>query len=109
MNIAMMIILILCLIFLMDLHTRVKKIDIKISKNTKKNIKSFLKEYSNKKVVIVLNNEDILNFELFEKGNKTVGVIEQYNDTWFLFKYEYNGEERSQYFRMNNLESIEEV
>ncbi len=106
---VIIILLVIILLILVDIERKINILHTKMQKSSRKQIKEFLQDYIDKKVIIVLNNDNVLNSELFEKDNNTAGIIRKYNDSWFLFEYEESGKIKNQYFRISNLESIKEV
>ena len=64
--------------------------------------------YLNKHVYIVLDNENVTDYYLFNSLTKTMGKIIDYDDTWLIFSY-YNKNKRkniTQYLRISDLKSI---
>lgn len=87
-------------------YTILEKIK-KMSEKEKKNNLD-LKEYLNKDVYIVLDNEDVTDSYLFSSITKTMGKILDFDETWIIFSY-YNKSKRkniNQYFRISDIKSI---
>lgn len=90
-------------IILIDIEEKLKKLQVK-EKQNHLNIGNYL----NKQVYIVLDNENVTDYYLFNSVTKTMGKIIDYDDTWFIFSY-YNKTKRkniTQYLRISDLKSI---
>jgi len=90
-------------IMLIDIEEKLKKLQVK-EKQNHLNIGNYL----NKQVYIVLDNENVTDYYLFNSVTKTMGKIIDYDDTWFIFSY-YNKTKRkniTQYLRISDLKSI---
>jgi len=90
-------------IMLIDIEEKLKKLQVK-EKQNHLNIGNYL----NKQVYIVLDNENVTDYYLFNSVTKTMGKIIDYDDTWFIFSY-YNKNKRkniTQYLRISDLKSI---
>ena len=90
-------------IMLIDIEEKLKKLQVK-EKQNHLNIGNYL----NKQVYIVLDNENVTDYYLFNSITKTMGKIIDYDDTWFIFSY-YNKNKRkniTQYLRISDLKSI---
>ena len=90
-------------IILIDIEEKLKKLQVK-EKQNHLNIGNYL----NKQVYIVLDNENVTDYYLFNSVTKTMGKIIDYDDTWFIFSY-YNKNKRkniTQYLRISDLKSI---
>ena len=90
-------------IMLIDIEEKLKKLQVK-EKQNHLNIGNYL----NKQVYIVLDNENVTDYYLFNSVTKTMGKIIDYDDTWFIFSY-YNKNTRkniTQYLRISDLKSI---
>lgn len=90
-------------IMLIDIEEKLKKLQIK-EKQNHLNIGNYL----NKQVYIVLDNENVTDYYLFNSVTKTMGKIIDYDETWFIFSY-YNKNKRkniTQYLRISDLKSI---
>ena len=90
-------------IMLIDIEEKLKKLQVK-EKQNHLNIDNYL----NKQVYIVLDNENVTDYYLFNSVTKTMGKIIDYDDTWFIFSY-YNKNKRkniTQYLRISDLKSI---
>lgn len=90
-------------ILLFDIEEKLKKLQVK-EKQNHLNIGNYL----NKQVYIVLDNENVTDYCLFNSVTKTMGKIIDYDDTWFIFSY-YNKNKRkniTQYLRISDLKSI---
>lgn len=88
---------------LIDIEEKLKKLQVK-EKQNHLNIGNYL----NKQVYIVLDNENVTDYYLFNSVTKTMGKIIDYDDTWFIFSY-YNKNKRkniTQYLRISDLKSI---
>ncbi len=91
------------MIMLIDIEEKLKKLQVK-EKQNHLNIGNYL----NKQVYIVLDNENVTDYYLFNSVTKTMGKIIDYDDTWFIFSY-YNKNKRkniTQYLRISDLKSI---
>ncbi len=98
--------LLMFLFLLMDIEGKLNKII-----DEKKKGKLNLKEYLNKKVYLVLENEEIENDSYFEIGSQVEGTIVDYDEEWFVFSY-YHKEKRKKvnhYLRIKDLISVEEI
>lgn len=94
---------IVIVIMLIDIEEKLKKLQVK-EKQNHLNIGNYL----NKQVYIVLDNENVTDYYLFNSLTKTMGKIIDYDDTWFIFSY-YNKNKRkniTQYLRISDLKSI---
>ncbi len=90
-------------IMLIDIEEKLKKLQVK-EKQNHLNIGNYL----NKQVYIVLDNENVTDYYLFNSLTKTMGKIIDYDDTWLIFSY-YNKNKRkniTQYLRISDLKSI---
>lgn len=90
-------------IMLIDIEEKLKKLQIK-EKQNHLNIGNYL----NKQGYIVLDNENVTDYYLFNSVTKTMGKIIDYDETWFIFSY-YNKNKRkniTQYLRISDLKSI---
>ena len=90
-------------IILIDIEEKLKKLQVK-EKQNHLNIGNYL----NKQVYIVLDNENVTDYYLFNSVTKTMGKIIDYDDTWFIFSY-YNKNKRKNitlYLRISDLKSI---
>ena len=90
-------------IMLIDIEEKLKKLQVK-EKQNHLNIGNYL----NKQVYIVLDNENVTDYYLFNSLTKTMGKIIDYDDTWFIFSC-YNKTKRkniTQYLRISDLKSI---
>ena len=88
---------------MIDIEEKLKKLQVK-EKQNHLNIGNYL----NKQVYIVLDNENVTDYYLFNSVTKTMGKIIDYDDTWFIFSY-YNKNKRkniTQYLRISDLKSI---
>ena len=91
------------MIMLIDIEEKLKKLQVK-EKQNHLNIGNYL----NKQVYIVLDNENVTDYYLFNSLTKTMGKIIDYDDTWLIFSY-YNKNKRkniTQYLRISDLKSI---
>ena len=75
-------------IMLIDIEEKLKKLQVK-EKQNHLNIGNYL----NKQVYIVLDNENVTDYYLFNSLTKTMGKIIDYDDTWLIFSY-YNKNKR---------------
>lgn len=94
------------LAILIDVEEKLRKMQVKENSN-----RLDLRNYLNKEVYIVLNNDNVTDSYLFSTMMKTVGKIIDYDDTWFVFSY-YNKSVRkniTQYLKINDLKSINEI
>ena len=90
-------------IMLIDIEEKLKKLQVK-EKQNHLNIGNYL----NKQVYIVLDNENVTDYYLFNSLTKTMSKIIDYDDTWLIFSY-YNKNKRkniTQYLRISDLKSI---
>lgn len=91
------------IIILIDIEEKLKKLQVKEKQNHLD-----IGTYLNKQVYIVLDNENVTDYYLFNSITKTMGKIIDYDDTWFIFSY-YNKNKRknvTQYLRISDLKSI---
>ena len=88
-------------------------IEGKLNREKKKDEKKNwdLKSYLNKEVYIVLDNDDVDDAYLFSAISKTVGVITDFDEEWFVLKF-YHKDKRmevTEFLRIGDLESIGEI
>ena len=91
------------IIILFDIEEKLKKLQAKVKQNHLD-----IGNYLNKQVYIVLDNENVTDYYLFNSITKTMGKIIDYDDTWFIFSY-YNKNKRksvTQYLRISDLKSV---
>lgn len=94
------------IIILFDIEEKLKKLQAKVKQNHLD-----IGNYLNKQVYIVLDNENVTDYYLFNSITKTMGKIIDYDDTWFIFNY-YNKSERkniTEYLKISDLKGINEI
>lgn len=94
------------IIILFDIEEKLKNLQAKEKYNHLD-----IGDYLNKQVYIVLDNENVTDYYLFNSVTKTMGKIIDYDDTWFIFSY-YNKNKRKniiQYLRISDLKSINTI
>lgn len=93
---------ILCLI---DIEQKLQN----LSKEKKRSNRLPLKDYIGKKVSLVISNDDINNSYQFSSIQNMEGNITDFDDEWLEFTYMNKNKEYVQYFRIKDVESIDEI
>lgn len=80
-----------------------------LSKDEKRNNRLPLKDYLGKKVSLIISNDDINNSYQFSSTQNVEGNITDFDDEWLEFTYLNKNKEYVQYFRIKDVESIDEI
>ncbi len=74
----------------------------------KNRLKFPLKDYVGKKVYLIISNDEINNSYEFSVMGSIQGTITDYDEEWIEFTYTMKNKEIIQYFRIRDIESIDE-
>lgn len=80
-----------------------------LSKDEKRNNRLPLKDYLSKKVSLIISNADINNSYQFSSTQNVEGNITDFDEEWLEFTYLNKNKEYVQYFRIKDVESINEI
>lgn len=95
------------IMMLLDLESKISK---NIKKNENKKIYPIeLNELIGKKVCLNIENDNIENAYLFDPVSSTEGIIKEFDEEWLLFEYNVKNEIIQQYFRIEDIVSIDEL
>ncbi len=100
--------LFIILFILFDLESKVSKISTR-DPMTQKFTSQEIRKLVGKTVCLNLKNEDIQDSYLFDPISNTKGIIVENDEEWLLFQYETKKEVVQQYFRIQDISSIDEV
>lgn len=93
---------------LIDLEAKMNKISKQQKQEMKKNNFN-VKKYLNIPVSIYINNDEISNSYLFSSISPVEGMIKDFDLEWILFEYQEKKKTISQYIRICDITSINEV
>lgn len=86
------------------------KLNKLIKKGNKKTLnREMIKSLVNKKVNLMIENENINNSYLFCSSSNIIGMIKEYDDVWINFEYQEKNKTINQYFRIADITSINEM
>lgn len=93
---------------LFDIEDKLGKL-MRKNASTKIRNHSILNGYKDKIVSITIDNDDIEDAYLFQPTTRTTGKIIAFDDEWFVFEYKNKNKTIEQYFKIEDLESIDEI
>lgn len=101
------ILLMVVLLGFFDIENKLGKL---VKKSNKKTLnKEMIKSLVDRKVNLIIENENINNAYLFSSSSNIIGTIKEYDDVWICFEYQDKNQVLNQYFRIADITSINEM